>query len=83
VALLASVLRMATVRGHQLYTIPGRPPDLTAQIPGCPFAPRCDAASDRCRTEMPPVETDGAQQWRCFHPAAITSPAQNAPEVSR
>ncbi len=82
VALLASVLRMETARGHQLYTIAGRPPDLTAEIPGCPFAPRCASADDRCRAEMPGVEREGARHWRCFHPADIVSPVENVPERS-
>jgi peptide/nickel transport system ATP-binding protein len=35
--------------------IPGRPPALTGQAVGCPFAPRCPAAMAVCRTEAPPV----------------------------
>src|SRR5690606_6520821 len=41
-------------KGSQLYTIPGTPPDLSRPITGCPFAPRCDFAVDRCFVE--PVE---------------------------
>jgi oligopeptide/dipeptide ABC transporter ATP-binding protein len=40
--------------------IPGRPPSLTAPPPGCPFAPRCPAAMDVCRTTAPPVVVLGA-----------------------
>jgi oligopeptide transport system ATP-binding protein len=36
-------------KGQPLYTIPGLPPDLTQEIPGCPFAPRCDHAEAICR----------------------------------
>ncbi|HED64962.1 MAG TPA: ATP-binding cassette domain-containing protein [Planctomycetes bacterium] len=34
---------------------------------GCPFAGRCSIASDRCRSEMPPLETR-SDSWRvaCF-----------------
>ncbi len=40
-------------KGSELYTITGMPPDLSKPLPGCPFAPRCDYATDRCRTEVP------------------------------
>jgi len=33
--------------------IPGRPPDLSRPVRGCPFAPRCREAADACRTEEP------------------------------
>ncbi|MCX5768697.1 MAG: ABC transporter ATP-binding protein [Candidatus Hydrogenedentes bacterium] len=35
--------------GEDLYTIPGLPPELTSEIVGCPFAPRCAHAKDVCR----------------------------------
>jgi oligopeptide transport system ATP-binding protein len=38
-------------KGAELFTIPGMPPDLSAPLPGCPFAPRCEFAVERCRTE--------------------------------
>jgi oligopeptide/dipeptide ABC transporter ATP-binding protein len=34
----------------QLSTIPGSPPDVSKHIEGCPFAPRCDYAFEKCRT---------------------------------
>jgi oligopeptide transport system ATP-binding protein len=40
--------------GQELYQIPGLPPDLTRLGPGCPFAPRCDRATDQCRDSYPP-----------------------------
>ncbi|MFD6141248.1 oligopeptide/dipeptide ABC transporter ATP-binding protein [Promicromonospora sp. NPDC060271] len=39
----------------RLAVIPGRPPSPAARPPGCPFHPRCDAARDVCRTEVPPL----------------------------
>ena len=33
--------------------IPGLPPSLLALAPGCPFAPRCPRATNRCATEAP------------------------------
>jgi len=41
-----------------LATIPGSVPPLTTRFTGCRFAPRCDRAWERCRTEAP--------QWHAF-----------------
>ena len=38
---------------RELTGIPGSPPDLSRAITGCPFAPRCPYAFDRCRVEDP------------------------------
>ena len=40
-------------KGAELFTIPGMPPDLSQPIAGCAFAPRCEFARDRCRTDEP------------------------------
>jgi oligopeptide transport system ATP-binding protein len=37
-------------KGEELYTIPGAPPDLSKPIRGCPFAPRCKYAQEKCVT---------------------------------
>jgi oligopeptide transport system ATP-binding protein len=37
-------------KGETLYTIPGSPPDLSKPIHGCPFAPRCEFAQEKCAT---------------------------------
>ena len=37
-------------KGRDLYTIPGAPPDVSKPIRGCPFAPRCDYAEEKCVT---------------------------------
>ncbi|HEU5418560.1 MAG TPA: ABC transporter ATP-binding protein [Streptosporangiaceae bacterium] len=78
-ALLESILRMETQRKSALYTIPGRPPDLTAAPAGCPFAPRCTAATSECRGEFPPAAADGAHSWHCYHPVPA---ADSSPEVT-
>jgi oligopeptide transport system ATP-binding protein len=41
-------------KGAELYTIAGAPPDLSKRIEGCPFAPRCEFAQERCG--QPPIE---------------------------
>jgi oligopeptide transport system ATP-binding protein len=43
-------------KGELLFTIPGLPPDLTIEIPGCSFAPRCAHAIERCREESPSLQ---------------------------
>ena len=35
-------------KGSELYTIRGLPPDVSKPLPGCPFAPRCEYATDKC-----------------------------------
>ena len=40
-------------KGIRLEPIQGTPPDLSNEIVGCPFAPRCKMACERCRQEMP------------------------------
>src|SRR5207253_5437318 len=40
-------------KGRELYTIPGMPPDLSKPLPGCPFAPRCEFAQQKCRDNVP------------------------------
>ena len=37
-------------KGDPLYTIPGAPPDLSYEIKGCPFIPRCAFAKELCQT---------------------------------
>lgn len=55
-SLLKSVPRVDQVIEEELFTIPGSPPDCLSLPPGCPFAPRCTFAVDRCRCQAPPLE---------------------------
>ena len=54
-ALLAS-LPSRHEAGTALYTIPGAPPDLSLEFPGCPFAPRCGHRVEHCETTVPELE---------------------------
>ena len=66
-ALLAATPHLAADRDVPLVPIEGRPPDLIAPIPGCAYAPRCDAAEERCRHEQPPTYDDGSRRsWECW-----------------
>jgi oligopeptide/dipeptide ABC transporter ATP-binding protein len=68
-ALLRSIPRLSDASHTRLRAIPGRPPDLAALPPGCPFAPRCPYVQDRCRTEDPPARTAGSGHlFRCWYP---------------
>ncbi|HXQ61921.1 MAG TPA: ABC transporter ATP-binding protein [Acidimicrobiales bacterium] len=68
-ALLRSIPRLTEPSHTRLRAIPGRPPDLAALPPGCPFAPRCPYAQDRCRVEDPPSRTAGAgHRFSCWFP---------------
>ena len=51
-ALLASVPKMEE-DVDRLYSIEGQPPTLHDLPVGCPFAPRCQYAMDKCREEYP------------------------------
>ena len=53
----------------RLQTIEGQPPDLAALPPGCPFAPRCARADDKCRRDSPPeTALDESHSVACWHP---------------
>ena len=65
-ALLQSI---PTVEGERrtLKVIPGFPPLLTQQPPGCSFHPRCPYAFDRCRSEDPPLLPTSAEGKAACH----------------
>ncbi|AQQ52499.1 ABC transporter ATP-binding protein [Planococcus lenghuensis] len=51
----------------RLYSIPGNVPKPGSIKTGCPFAPRCEHAWDRCVTETPPLyDTASDHRSRCF-----------------
>ena len=53
--LIESLPTMASKKA--LIGIPGMPPELLNLPPGCPFAPRCPYAFDRCPVEVPPIQS--------------------------
>jgi peptide/nickel transport system ATP-binding protein len=55
--------------GRSLYSIPGRPPDLTVPAPGCSFAPRCRYARRWCASHEPALDGDHpGHAYACFFP---------------
>jgi peptide/nickel transport system ATP-binding protein len=68
-ALLASIPKLDQDKSQDLYSIPGLPPDLRFPPRACRFAPRCAFATERCRTEDPPLGgEDPDHPYACFHP---------------
>lgn len=65
--LLRSVPRLD--RGQEdLISIPGEPPDLISPPSGCKFHPRCQFASDKCRTDAPPLTEYAPRHFAaCWH----------------
>ncbi len=47
--------------------LPGEVADLSRLPPGCAFHPRCRYATDKCRTETPPLRDLGAGQSAACH----------------
>lgn len=49
-----------------LPEIPGTVPDLSNRLPGCPFGPRCEHATSRCRELPPDVALDRGGMAKCW-----------------
>ncbi len=62
--LLGSLPRLDETLHRRLVSIEGLPPDLLGLPPGCPFAPRCVYAMDRCHKENPPLESVSPGHWK-------------------
>ncbi|MBR6704307.1 MAG: ABC transporter ATP-binding protein [Lachnospiraceae bacterium] len=50
----------------RLKPIPGLMPDPTDLPAGCYFSPRCPFATDKCRSQHPPVYREGDHQIACW-----------------
>jgi oligopeptide/dipeptide ABC transporter ATP-binding protein len=78
VGLLRCVPRLSATRSRAFAAIPGLPPQVTQLREGCPFAPRCERATDKCRVETPPLEENApSHSIACWHP--VDSGAKVAP----
>ena len=62
--LLRSVPNMLTAGKERLVPLEGRPPSLANLKPGCPFADRCPAAIEICRTKEPELKVQIADSDR-------------------
>jgi oligopeptide/dipeptide ABC transporter ATP-binding protein len=70
-ALLGAIPQLEAEPHTPLPVIHGQPPDLSALPAGCPFRPRCDAASDRCVEAPALTEHEPQHWWACWHPAGV------------
>ncbi|GAA2366555.1 ABC transporter ATP-binding protein [Dactylosporangium salmoneum] len=67
--LVESVPRLDAPRDGALHTIPGAPPDLGTELPGCPFRPRCPHPSPRAQSEEPALsELHPGHRVACWSP---------------
>jgi len=64
-ALLRSVPDVSR-RDERLFSIDGQPPSVFAPLPGCSFAPRCEHATERCRSSAPPPVQAGGRSVSCW-----------------
>jgi len=82
VGLLRSMPTLRDGRRRRLTPIEGRPPDLRRRADGCPFAPRCSWAVDRCRAERPPLRpVSPGHAAACWRWEEVTVP--DAPGLER
>ena len=84
-ALLSSIPSLEQDRDVELFSIPGSPPDPAEQPPGCRFAPRCAAASARCREEYPPTLDASAEGhgYACWNPVVARTIPVRQPAFAR
>jgi len=57
IGLMKSVPQLDQDVKKKLVPIEGQPPDLSNLPPGCAFHPRCTYATDKCREEIPELES--------------------------
>jgi peptide/nickel transport system ATP-binding protein len=67
IALLGSLLDIATSDKKELWSIPGRPPSLLNPPPGCRFAPRCTHTKPICKENEPPLLEIGPNHCAACH----------------
>jgi peptide/nickel transport system ATP-binding protein len=80
-ALISAMPSADIAPGQRLRAIGGEPPDFGALPAGCPFHPRCPLASDRCRTDDPPLVSDAdGRAVACWHAGETvsTTPLESA-----
>lgn len=66
-ALLRAIPSVDLKEGERLQSIEGLPPSLVNPPAGCPFAERCEYATERCFKEMPEYkEFSETQRAMCF-----------------
>lgn len=70
-AALMAAFPSVTGPKRELSALGGEPPNLLNPPTGCRFHPRCPAATDICRTQVPPFTEHGDGHYAaCWHPVA-------------
>ncbi|UCE98203.1 MAG: ATP-binding cassette domain-containing protein [Dehalococcoidia bacterium] len=68
-ALVLSTPIADPTRKRGRHVLPGEVPSPANPPPGCRFHPRCDRATDECKTDEPPLLSEGGlRSVACFHP---------------
>ncbi len=68
-AMFDALPELAVQGRRALYSIPGRPPDMTEETAGCTFAPRCRYAQEWCLAHTPFLDGDHpGHTYACFFP---------------
>jgi oligopeptide/dipeptide ABC transporter ATP-binding protein len=73
-ALFESIPRLDQDRERRLYSIPGVPPDLSAHLVGCRFAPRCQYATEVCTEQEPLLSAGSPGHLSADQPVSSPSP---------
>jgi oligopeptide/dipeptide ABC transporter ATP-binding protein len=67
-------------KGSALSNIPGKVPSVEEQLPGCPFAPRCAKARERCREAFPEAAFfDNGRRVHCFMAESFSNSKEAQP----
>lgn len=74
-ALLSATPTLGESADRERIILRGSPPSPVNRPPGCAFHPRCPIASQRCRTEAPPlVDAGDGRRVACFFPGKLPGP---------
>jgi peptide/nickel transport system ATP-binding protein/oligopeptide transport system ATP-binding protein len=65
--LLKSQITSSVAKSEKLPAIPGSPPDLSKNMPGCPFADRCPFAQAICYSRKPEMKEIGDNHFVACH----------------
>ncbi|MFC5703389.1 dipeptide ABC transporter ATP-binding protein [Cohnella faecalis] len=79
--LLRSIASLDTKKGEKLHAIEGTIPSLSALPAGCLFHPRCPYATDQCRSEAPPLVSEGDRKAACWHSDRVIEAAWRVPDT--
>lgn len=63
---LLNSLASVQTRPERLPAIAGQPPVAGEILMGCPFAPRCSYATEKCHQTVPPLTKQGEHEVRCW-----------------